>query len=474
MRSPGRGQCRPAAPSACAALPEPKVRTDAANRIRDLRPPRPGANHRFYADAEPSASTTAGRMGPKTQPGADRLAARFRQRLAQRTRSGRARQRLACMAPIPRSSRAARRGAVHAVPAAAAVRPVMPESRTCSEAPRLYMEHLIVALHSHAFLCLDLLLVFGVMALDRVVAPDASRARVEPGRSRVVPAWMAVYLLIMRRVYRQGWPMTLLFSTARSAPAIACCSASASPLPPVQPGVDVNAPAGQVYGDAHLGSGGDRRRLPRLAAQASPNPRLPGSSAPGSPGPGPRQPEVLSSACACSTGWPDTSRPGRVSARPPRRLRAGGRSPLRQPFPGKAGGAAISRSPTREIRPLPGPAKVRNRWVPRSRLCTVVIARSFAPRHRLAVAPVFHAMFHAYLIDSRKGMAQIGGFSAIRAFSVSSRALTTGRERAAWVIHSCVDKGEIPSRTATCVFVARGEERRLKRTCRPDAPWIAR
>ena len=31
---------------------------------------------------------------------------------------------------------------------------------------RLYMEHLIVALHSHAFLCLALLVLFGLMALQ--------------------------------------------------------------------------------------------------------------------------------------------------------------------------------------------------------------------------------------------------------------------------------------------------------------------
>src|SRR3546814_230476 len=38
---------------------------------------------------------------------------------------------------------------------------------------RLYMEHLLVALHSHAFLCLALLLVFLVMALQRWLAPGA-------------------------------------------------------------------------------------------------------------------------------------------------------------------------------------------------------------------------------------------------------------------------------------------------------------
>ena len=36
---------------------------------------------------------------------------------------------------------------------------------------RLYMEHLIVALHSHAFLCLSLLLVFLTMALRDSLAP---------------------------------------------------------------------------------------------------------------------------------------------------------------------------------------------------------------------------------------------------------------------------------------------------------------
>jgi len=52
---------------------------------------------------------------------------------------------------------------------------------------RLYMEHLIVALHSHAFLSLSLLLLF------------------------LLIAWMPLYLLRMqKRVYGQGWPMTLL------------------------------------------------------------------------------------------------------------------------------------------------------------------------------------------------------------------------------------------------------------------------
>jgi hypothetical protein len=76
---------------------------------------------------------------------------------------------------------------------------------------RLYMEHLIVALHSHAFLCLDLLLVFGVMALDRLVAPNGLADGLLRLAEVLLFGWMALYLLLMqKRVYRQGWTMTLL------------------------------------------------------------------------------------------------------------------------------------------------------------------------------------------------------------------------------------------------------------------------
>lgn len=77
---------------------------------------------------------------------------------------------------------------------------------------RLYMEHLIVALHSHAFLCLALLLLFAASALQDWLAPDAGALRVS---FYLVEAalwtWMPLYLLLMqKRVYGQGWPMTLL------------------------------------------------------------------------------------------------------------------------------------------------------------------------------------------------------------------------------------------------------------------------
>lgn len=77
---------------------------------------------------------------------------------------------------------------------------------------RLYMEHLIVALHSHAFLCQALLLIFVAMALQQWLAP-------QPGAlhtlfdwiEAALWVWMPIYLLLMqKRVYGQGWLMTLL------------------------------------------------------------------------------------------------------------------------------------------------------------------------------------------------------------------------------------------------------------------------
>ena len=77
---------------------------------------------------------------------------------------------------------------------------------------RLYMEHLMVALHSHAFLCLALLLMFATMALQDWLAP-------KPGAlhslfsliEAALWTWMPLYLLLMqKRVYGQGWTMTLL------------------------------------------------------------------------------------------------------------------------------------------------------------------------------------------------------------------------------------------------------------------------
>lgn len=72
---------------------------------------------------------------------------------------------------------------------------------------RLYMEHLIVALHSHAFLfaALFLMMVFGQLA-DSAWPWLAVPAR---WLEVVVAVWMPVYLLLMqKRVYGQGWLLT--------------------------------------------------------------------------------------------------------------------------------------------------------------------------------------------------------------------------------------------------------------------------
>lgn len=78
-------------------------------------------------------------------------------------------------------------------------------------ARRLYMEHLIVALHSHAFLCASILILVGVFELREHVGAEGFwhglLGWVEVG----IFVWMPLYLLLMqKRVYRQGWLLTLL------------------------------------------------------------------------------------------------------------------------------------------------------------------------------------------------------------------------------------------------------------------------
>ncbi len=77
---------------------------------------------------------------------------------------------------------------------------------------RLYMEHLIVALHSHAFLFLSLLLGTLLHLLGVALKPHAAWLA---GPISVLISglwlWAPTYLLIMqKRVYRQSWPMTVL------------------------------------------------------------------------------------------------------------------------------------------------------------------------------------------------------------------------------------------------------------------------
>lgn len=74
---------------------------------------------------------------------------------------------------------------------------------------RLYMEHLIVALHSHAFLCLSLLVMFLVMAVQDAMAPRLHG--LFTFLQTLLWVWMPLYLLLMqKRVYGQGWTMTVL------------------------------------------------------------------------------------------------------------------------------------------------------------------------------------------------------------------------------------------------------------------------
>ena len=76
---------------------------------------------------------------------------------------------------------------------------------------RLYMEHLIVALHSHSFLCASLLVVLLLDALATWTADMAWLSRPLGWIEVAMIVWMPIYLLLMqKRVYRQGWIMTFL------------------------------------------------------------------------------------------------------------------------------------------------------------------------------------------------------------------------------------------------------------------------
>lgn len=74
---------------------------------------------------------------------------------------------------------------------------------------RLYIEHLMVAMYSHAFIYLSLLLLI-LSALARTAAP-AWLAYPLGLIELAIFAWIPVYLLLMqKRVYAQGWTMTVL------------------------------------------------------------------------------------------------------------------------------------------------------------------------------------------------------------------------------------------------------------------------
>lgn len=73
---------------------------------------------------------------------------------------------------------------------------------------RYYMEHLIVALHSHAFISLSILL-FCLVSLAELAWPAITPALFWVNIA--IGAWIPLYLLIMqKRVYRQNWFVTVL------------------------------------------------------------------------------------------------------------------------------------------------------------------------------------------------------------------------------------------------------------------------
>ncbi|WGL15911.1 DUF3667 domain-containing protein [Microbulbifer bruguierae] len=72
---------------------------------------------------------------------------------------------------------------------------------------RLYMEHLIVALHSHAFLSLALLLMVILFDLRAwLTEPETLSHQLFSTAIVALGCWMPIYLLLMqKRVYGQGW-----------------------------------------------------------------------------------------------------------------------------------------------------------------------------------------------------------------------------------------------------------------------------
>lgn len=71
---------------------------------------------------------------------------------------------------------------------------------------RLYMEHLIVAMHSHAFLMLSMLVLLALGILRALIVPHAGWLGVPFALLEAAAwSWIFVYLFVMqKRVYRQG------------------------------------------------------------------------------------------------------------------------------------------------------------------------------------------------------------------------------------------------------------------------------
>lgn len=79
-------------------------------------------------------------------------------------------------------------------------------------AKRYYIEHLIYALHNHAFLFVSLTLILLAEVGESMFAANnhPAAATAMSWLMIVIGAWIPLYMLIsLRVVYRQGWPMTI-------------------------------------------------------------------------------------------------------------------------------------------------------------------------------------------------------------------------------------------------------------------------
>ncbi|MEP6939753.1 MAG: DUF3667 domain-containing protein [Rudaea sp.] len=77
---------------------------------------------------------------------------------------------------------------------------------------RLYMEHLVVALHSHAFIFLSLLMITLTLMASTWAAQSAAWLKTPLDWLIVLMYWwLPIYLFVMqKRVYKQGWIMTTI------------------------------------------------------------------------------------------------------------------------------------------------------------------------------------------------------------------------------------------------------------------------
>ncbi|MEE4216749.1 MAG: DUF3667 domain-containing protein [Xanthomonadales bacterium] len=79
-------------------------------------------------------------------------------------------------------------------------------------ARKYYVEHLIFALHNHAFIFVTaiVLILLGVFTDWREPAGEGPMTTVMHGVKTLVLAWIPIYLLLsLKRVYQQGWGLTL-------------------------------------------------------------------------------------------------------------------------------------------------------------------------------------------------------------------------------------------------------------------------